>query len=351
MIQTDDRRVARAAFAASGILAALVLFPGAACAQVQPTLTGDTRIHDPSVIALDGRFAAFGTGEQGPTRGAIRVKTSQDGVVWRDAGTIGKGVPKWGIETLGYKSDNVWAPSVSRHGDRTYLYYALSTFGLNASAIGLMTNARFDPGKTRRGLGGRGTRPEIESDARISTPSTPIASTSRTAAPFSSGARSGPGSSSARLDPVSGKLLDPNAQPIALASRNGGAVEAPSLLEHDGKFYLFVAFDQCCKGVGSTYSTRIGRADRIEGPYLDKDGRDMMQGGGSPFMVATGHVIGPGGAEPVKTDKGDMLAYHYYDGDHAGAPTLELAPLRWTTKGWPALDPFPPSSARSDRSG
>ena len=29
---------------------------------VQPTLTGDVRIHDPSVIEVDGRFAAFGTG-------------------------------------------------------------------------------------------------------------------------------------------------------------------------------------------------------------------------------------------------------------------------------------------------
>ena len=49
------------------------------------------------------------------------------------------------------------------------------------------------------------------------------------------------------------------------------------MLEHDGKFYLFVSFDQCCKGVASTYNIRVGRADRIEGPYLDKDGKPMLE--------------------------------------------------------------------------
>jgi hypothetical protein len=29
-------------------------------AELQPRLTGDTRIHDPSVIEVDGRYAAFG---------------------------------------------------------------------------------------------------------------------------------------------------------------------------------------------------------------------------------------------------------------------------------------------------
>ncbi len=46
----------------------------------QPQLIGDTRIHDPSVIEVDGRYAAFGTGGPGLYRGAILVKTSPDGV-------------------------------------------------------------------------------------------------------------------------------------------------------------------------------------------------------------------------------------------------------------------------------
>ncbi len=43
-------------------------------------MTGETGIHDPSVIEVGGRFVALGTGRQGPTHGAIRVKTSPDGI-------------------------------------------------------------------------------------------------------------------------------------------------------------------------------------------------------------------------------------------------------------------------------
>ena len=120
-------------------------------AEVQPQLIGDTRIHDPSVIEVDGKYAAFGTGEQGRTHGAIKVKTSVDGVKWTDAGAIGKGVPEWAKDALGFQPLNVWAPSMSRRGGTFSLYYCLSSFGHNTSAIGLMTNTSFDPLKPGKG--------------------------------------------------------------------------------------------------------------------------------------------------------------------------------------------------------
>ena len=138
-----------------------------------------------------------------------------------------------------------------------------------------------------------------------------------------------------------GKLIGADGLPIDVASRHGGAIEASSLLEHDGKFYLFVSFDQCCKGVASTYNIRVGRADRIEGPYRDKDGKDMMDGGGALVLATTGRFIGPGGQEAVKTSKGDWLAYHYYDGEAFGASKLQFSPISWTADGWPELGPLP----------
>ena len=128
---------------------------------------------------------------------------------------------------------------------------------------------------------------------------------------------------------------------IAIAGRRGGAIEAPSILEREGKFHLFVSFDQCCKGVESTYSIRAGRADRVEGPYLAKDGKDMLDGGGSLTLATTGRFIGPGGQEAVKTSRGDMLAYHYYDGEAGGVAKLRLSPLNWTSDGWPELRALP----------
>ncbi|HZZ63639.1 MAG TPA: arabinan endo-1,5-alpha-L-arabinosidase [Roseiarcus sp.] len=332
----------KAARATSGLtvaLAAMLALGLPLHAADQPLLSGDTRIHDPSVIEVDGEYAAFGTGEQGPTRGAIRVKTSPDGVTWRDAGAIGKGAPKWAVDALGYQPTNVWAPSISRRGATFSLYYALSSFGSNVSAIGLMTNTSFDV--TKPGEGWKDQGPVLTSkkgdDFNAIDPFRIDVSDGRVFLAFGS---FWSGVKLRELDPETGKLK-PNTPAIALAGRHGGAIEAPSILERDGKFYLFVSFDQCCKGVASTYNIRVGRADRIEGPYFDRDGKTMLDGGGSLLLAGAGRYIGPGGQEALKTTKGDMLAYHYYDGDAGGVAKLELSPIRWTPDGWPELDPLP----------
>src|SRR5271166_1521181 len=305
----------------------------------QPQLVGDARIHDPSVIEVDGRYAAFGTGGPGLYRGAIPVKTSPDGVRWTDAGAIGKGVPKWALPALGYQPINVWAPSVSRRGGTFFLYYALSTFGGNASAIGLMTNPSFDPAKP-----GEGWRDEglvLESTPRDAFNAIdPFRIDLADGRAFLAFGSFWSGVKLRELDPSTGRLVRDDTPTFALASRNGGAVEASSILEHEGKFYLFVSFDQCCKGIASTYNIRVGRADRIEGPYRDRDGGDMAEGGGSLVLATTGRFIGPGGQEAVKTSHGEMLAYHYYDGADGGASKLQFSPIYWTADGWPGLDSF-----------
>lgn len=308
-------------------------------AEVQPRLTGDTRIHDPSVIEVDGEYAAFGTGEQGLYRGAIKVKTSADGVKWADAGAIGKGVPKWAQAALGFQPINIWAPSISRRGGTFFLYYCVSSFGSNTSAIGLMTSTSFDPTKPAEGWQDRGLvlKSSEKDDFNAIDPFRIDADDGRAYLVFGS---FWSGVKLTELIPETGKLMN-DAPPIALAGRHGGAIEAPSILEHDGKFYLFVSFDQCCKGVASTYNIRVGRADRIEGPYRDRDGKAMLDGGGSLVLGATGRFIGPGGQEAVKTSRGDWLAFHYYDGDDAGAAKLQFSPLAWTSDGWPELGPPP----------
>jgi arabinan endo-1,5-alpha-L-arabinosidase len=143
------------------------------------------------------------------------------------------------------------------------------------------------------------------------------------------------------LDPETGMLLSPDTPTIDIASRNGGAVEASSILEHEGRYYLFVSFDQCCRGVDSTYRMMVGRADSIEGPYVDKAGVAMMDGGGTELQASKGRYIGPGGEEPVFGASSEMLVYHYYDGDEHGLFKLQIVPLSWSADGWPVLAPPP----------
>jgi arabinan endo-1,5-alpha-L-arabinosidase len=303
-------------------------------------MIGDTGIHDPSVIEIDGEFVAVGTGQQGPTHGAVRVKTSPDGIRWTDAGTIGEGAPAWSVGALGFKPLNVWAPSISRRGRTVFLYYCLSSFGRNTSAIGLMTNASFDPLKPGEGWRDQGlvVASKDGDDFNAIDPFRIDVSNERAYLAFGS---FWSGIKLSELNPETGKLIRADAPRVALASRHGGAIEAASILERDGKFYLFVSFDQCCKGVASTYNIRVGRADRIEGPYRDKDGKAMLVGGGSLVLATTGRFIGPGGQEAVKTSRGDMLAYHYYDGDAAGVAKLQFSPILWGADGWPQLGPLP----------
>ncbi len=322
---------------------ALVLAFGAAPVlgqQLQPTLTGDVRIHDPSVIEVNGQFVVFETGRQGMSRGAIGVRSSLDGIAWSDAGSIGKGVPKWASKELGYLPQNIWAPSASRHGDSWNLYYSVSSFGINTSVIGLMTNPAVNAETPGEGWVDQGL--VLKSNGKDNWNAIdPWRIDLGDGRAFLAYGSFWDGIKMRELDPVTGKLIAADTPAFHLASRQGAGIEAGSILEHDGKFYLFVSFDQCCKGVASTYNIRVGRADAVTGPYLDRDGTPMLQGGGTLLLGTVERFIGPGGQEAIHTSKGDMLAYHYYDGDDRGVSKLQFSPLKWTTDGWPDLDPLP----------
>jgi arabinan endo-1,5-alpha-L-arabinosidase len=327
------------------VVAALLLVPLAAHADEParaPALVGDTRIHDPSVIELGGHWASFQTGEEGGLyQGAVLVKTSPDGITWTKAGAIGKGVPKWTQKALGYKSRNIWAPSVFRRGDTTYLYYSVSSFGLSISTIGLMTNAAFDPVHPGDGWTDQGevVTSHGRDDFNAIDPYRIDLADGRA---FLSYGSYWSGIKLSELDPTTGKLLRPDTPRIALADRNGAGIEASSILAHAGRFYLFVSFDQCCKAMDSTYRIMVGRADTIAGPYVARDGTPMLRGGATKVQARLDRYIGPGGAEPVVSDSGRVaLAYHYYDGDDYGAPKLQIAPINWDDGGWPMLAPPP----------
>ena len=113
------------------------------------------------------------------------------------------------------------------------------------------------------------------------------------------------------------------------------SVEAPFIVPHAGYYYLFVSWDLCCKGAQSTYRTMVGRAKKITGPYLDKTGKAMSDGGGSEVLVGNDTWVGPGGESvlPGKGNDPDIIVYHAYDAV-TGRPALQISPLAWK-QGWP----------------
>src|SRR5690606_22490124 len=117
-----------------------------------------------------------------------------------------------------------------------------------------------------------------------------------------------------QLDPATGKRISPISPVYSLARRlPSTAAEAPCLIERDGMFYLFVNWDTCCQGLDSTYQIRVGRSTSVTGPYRDRNGVDMYQGGGTLVLESTGKFVGPGHAGVFVENGTNWLTYHYYD--------------------------------------
>jgi arabinan endo-1,5-alpha-L-arabinosidase len=168
-----------------------------------------------------------------------------------------------------------WAPDISYYNGRYWLYYSVSSFGSNTSAIGLASTDRISSGQWRDdGLVIISTAGDqfnaIDPDLVIDNNGNPWLSFGS----FWTGIKL------TRLDKNTMKPTG-SLYSIALKADNGGAVEAPSITYKNGYYYLFVSFDKCCQGVNSTYKIAYGRSTKITGPYYDKSGKKMTEGGGT----------------------------------------------------------------------
>ena len=56
----------------------------------------------------------------------------------------------------------------------------------------------------------------------------------------------------------------------------GTAYEGTYIHKKNGYYYLFASTGTCCEGLKSTYQTVVGRSSSLWGPYLDKQGRSML---------------------------------------------------------------------------
>lgn len=336
---------------------ALLAATGPACAQ-QPAaaapatlndrLTGDlVPTHDP-VIAREGdTYHVFSTGHG---KRLIETRTSKDLMHWTAGDPVFTALPAWAKQAIP-GSDGMWAPDISYVNGRYRLYYSVSTFGSNRSAIGLATSPTLDPkaknyGWRDEGLVVMSTR---QDDYNAIDPNFVI---DRAGRHWLSLGSFWTGIKLFELDPKTGKPKDAK-KPVSIARRPAPAggpapVEAPFIIDHGGYYWLMVSYDYCCKGANSTYYTVMGRSKAITGPYLGKDGSPLMEGGGTIFLRADlqeqQRFRGPGHAGWLHDKDGDgqedkdYVVYHAYDKQANGAPTLRIAPVRWGADGWPVAE-------------
>jgi arabinan endo-1,5-alpha-L-arabinosidase len=314
----------------------------AACsAPTGGTLTASTThldigVHDPSMI-WDGKlFYLFGTG------GRLSIRASTNGLQWNNAGQVFTTQPAWIATALGSAPADLWAPDVSYFNCRYYVYYAGSTFGTNSSVIGLATNVTLDATSPRTQWVDQGLVVQSKSTDNFNAID-PNVAFDEVGNPWLAFGSFWSGIKLRKLDPGTGKLSTSDTTVYSIAGRNGGAIEAPSIIAHNGYYYLFVSFDKCCAGVNSTYRTMAGRAGKITGPYASKAGVAMIEGGADQMLVTQGRIIGPGGGTAWQNGSNYYYSFHYYDGQDNGASKLQIRPITFTSDNWPILgDPIFP---------
>lgn len=328
-----NRHFAKPLLALHLVPALLLLFASATPPQAgqAAVLAGDyTWTHDPSrIVKCNGKYFLYLTGDN------IPMKYSTDLLTWKKGPNVLAHVPEWAHKAVpAAKGDNAWAPDVILVGDKYLLFWSYSTFGSRTSVTGLLTSPSLDPESpsykwTDAGQVLATTR---ASDFNAIDPG-PILD-ERGDLWLSIGSWQHGGIKIVKLDKATGKATT---APVSVAAGQGSGPEAPYLHLRDGWYYLFENEGTCCAGMNSTYNIRVGRSKTIAGPYLDKDGRDMVQGGGTLFMGTDGEAIGPGHVGIYSEDGIDRLSFHYYSSRLNGVPTLGLETLVWGQEGWPRV--------------
>jgi arabinan endo-1,5-alpha-L-arabinosidase len=247
-------------------------------------------------------------------------------------------MPQWAHDYVPTAQD-AWAPDISFHNGKYHLYYSVSTFGSNHSVIGLETNVTLNPEDEDykwedQGLVIASDKPNnyncIDPNFVLDTDGNAWLAFGS----FWSGIKM------RRLNNETGKLSEEDTTLYSLASRDAkndppDAIEGPFIFHKADYYYLFVSIDFCCRGADSTYHVMVGRSETITGPYVDKEGTEMLKGGGTQVTFPNDRWRGPGHNSILQEDGKEWIVYHAYDAQRAGMQTLRIVPLQWDKDGWP----------------
>jgi len=313
--------------------------------------------HDPVAIECDGTWYLYSTGF------GVAIFTSKDRKDWTYAGRVFQQPPQWAVESVPNYKGHTWAPDISFHDGLYYLYYSCSSFGKNDSAIGVATNVTLDPespdykwedhGPVITSKGGRDAWNAIDPnlfvdedgsawlsygsfwtgvkmvqlDSTLLRPMQPQAVIDLCTRPEGTVEDTSKSDTAIKPDPR-GPEYDPG----------NGAVEAPFIVKRGGYYWLFLSYDLCCRGPKSTYKVVVGRSSDIRGPYVDRNGVSLLEGGGTVVLSGNKRYPGVGHCAVVPTPDGDQLFFHGYDRKIKYNAHLLVRPIKWGTDGWPAVE-------------
>lgn len=298
-------------------LAALTLLvPATGASAATWTLSGAIGTHDPGIT----KESIWWIAETSENTG-ISIKYSADGKAWTQGVPIfPNGLSWWGAYNGNTRS--TWAPDISRFNNKTNLFYSVSTFGSTKSAIGLAQATSMAAGDwVDKGI-------IISSVAGASVNAIdPAFVTSASGTPYLTYGSWGNGIYITQLDKTT---LKPTGNAYRIATASGG-LEGANIVRNGSYYYLFASKGLCCKGASSTYYIVYGRSTSITGPYLDKNGVDMKNGGGTVFESSDSGWAGSGGQSVAN----GVIARHRYSRAN-GAAILFISDISFAS-GWPSF--------------
>ncbi|WP_299781829.1 arabinan endo-1,5-alpha-L-arabinosidase [uncultured Formosa sp.] len=299
--------------------------------------------HDPVVAKQGDTYYLFCTGP------GITSFTSKDLKTWKQAAPIFDESPEWVKDVVPRFNGHIWAPDISLHNGTYYLYYSVSAFGKNTSAIGLVTNSTLnsedknykwkDQGIVIQSVPNRDMWNAIDPNLILDEKGTPwLAFGSfwnglkmvKLADNFKEVAQSEEWHTIARRDRDK-NLVDSDA--------GNAALEGPFIFKKGNYYYQFLSFDYCCRNEKSTYKLVVGRSKTVTGPYLDKNEIDLNQGGGSLVIKGNKNWFGVGHNSVFTFEGKDYTFMHGYDANDYGLPKLIVKEITWLDE-WPTVKPM-----------
>lgn len=329
--------------------------------------SGDVIVHDPVMIKQDDMYYVFHSGK------GIPVKSSKDMKSWKQEKPVFSAPLQWALETVPKSDGSMWAPDIFYRNGTYYLYYSVSAFGRNNSAIGVVTNKTLHPadpnfkwvdhGIVVQSVPGRDLWNAIDPNIALDDKNTPwmvfgsfwtgikivklqdnmISIVRDSTQEWHTVAARERNWKVDELD--AGDAANPELEYKSLytpeqleMNRNmkNGSIEAPFIFKKNGNYYLFVSWDRCCRGLESSYKIAVGRSKKITGPYLDKQGTKMIHGGGTLIAQGNDEWAAVGHQAAYTIDGKDYLVFHAYDRKDSGKPKLRIREIKWD-EGWPSV--------------
>ncbi len=300
-------------------------------------------VHDPVAIKEGNAYHLFCTGR------GISHFVSKDMENWEEVGPVFKEKPLWTDEVVPDFKNHIWAPDIVQHNGKYYLYYSVSAFAKNTSAIGLTINTTLDPNNENYKWEDQGIIVQSVPNRDMWNAIDPNIIFDENGIPWMSFGSFWNGLKMVRMSSDLKSIAHPEEwRTIAKRERSFGlddkdpgdaALEAPFIFKKGEYYYLFLSWDLCCRGENSTYKVVVGRSKSATGPFIDADGKALNQGGGTLLIEGNKNWYGVGHNSVYTFNGKDYYFSHAYDAKDKGAPKLVIKEITWVN-GWPSVEPM-----------